>query len=190
METFGAIIRALLGLAIVGVFYIYFPIWAARYARARGKDNLARISTISIFVLLGVVGGLIAWLGSRSTPPLGTTLPPCPECSLTNIKMETHTIDPGSGTDLGSPAMLWFNAGGSILVGGLMVFLSWGIWTEFLEWLGFTGPVPALIFAAIGLYSFVRGVLAFIGYYRKENKRVLHLTCRTCKHEWDMPIES
>ena len=190
MDGIGSLLGGIFGLVVIGVLYIYFPIWASRYARARGKDNLAKISIISIFVLLGVLGGLIAWLGSMNSPRTDITLPPCPECGGTNIKMETHTIDPGSGTDLGSPMMLWFNAGSSILIGALMVFLSWGIWTEFLEWVGFSGPVPAMIFAAIGLFTFGRGILAFIGYYRKENKRVVHLTCRSCKHAWDIPVSS
>jgi hypothetical protein len=184
VETFGNIIISLLGLAAIVLLYILFPLWAARYAKQRGKDNLATLSKVSIFILLGPLGGLIAWLGSASSAPSDVVLPPCPECGSTSVKTEMHTIDHESGEDLGAPVQLWFNAGGQILIGALMVFLSWGVYTEFLEWAGFTGPVPAVILALLGLAAVVRGVLAFIGYYKKENKHVLQLTCRACKHAW------
>jgi hypothetical protein len=189
METIGKILAPLLTLAGIILFYVLFPLWASRYAKQHGKDTLATISKFSIFILLGPLGGLIAWLGSASSTPKDIVLPPCPECGSTSVKAEMHTIDSESGEDLGAPVKLWFNAGGQILIGGLMLFLSWGVYTEFLEWVGFTGPVPAVILAALSLGAIVRGVLAIIGYYKKDNKHALALSCNSCKHTWQKPPE-
>lgn len=189
MDTLGKILAPLLGLAVVILLYILFPLWASRYAAQRGKDNLATIAKFSIFILFGPLGGLIAWLGSASSAPTDVVLPPCPECVSSSVKAEMHTIDSVSGEDLGAPLKLWFNAGGQILVGGLLLFLSWGVYTEFLEWVGFSGPVPAAILALISLGSIARGVMAFIAYYKKDNKHIIQLTCNSCKHTWQKPSE-
>lgn len=189
METLGNILRALLGLAGIGVFYIYFPWWASRYAKARGRDTLATISKVSIFILLGPLGGLIALIGSASNAPIEGSGFTCPECGSTAVKTALHTYNATNREDLGTPVQFWTSAGGGILIGALLMFLSWGVWTEFLEWAGMTGPVPAVIVAAFGLGAMIRGVLSIIAYVNKDNRRTLKLTCSNCKHEWEQSEE-
>jgi hypothetical protein len=190
VETVGNILRIVLVLGTIVVFYVLFPLWAARYAKQRGRDRLATISKVSIFILMGPLGALIALIGSMSHPPLGQAQRPCPECSSTEVKAEMHTLDAASGKDLGTPLQRGVNSVGGILFGGMGLFLAWGVYTEFLEWAGLTGPVPALILAGLGLASLVSGILSLVAYYRKDNPRQLQLACKSCKHEWHETVGS
>jgi DNA-directed RNA polymerase subunit M/transcription elongation factor TFIIS len=190
LEIVGRIFGVLLILAAIALFYVLFPLWASRYAKQRGRDTLAKIAKISIFILLGPYGALAAWIGSMSHPPLEQAQSECPECGSNEVKTETHTLESTSGKDLGTPIRIWVNAGGSILIGGLIAFQSWGLYTEFLEWAGFTGPVPAVIMAVIGLGLVVGGVRSLLVYYNKRNQREYHYTCRNCEHVWQEIVES
>ena len=64
MEDLGVV----LVLILAGIAYFVFPIWAANYASKRGHDGWAAISFLSIFIGLGPLGGLLAWLSSAGSP--------------------------------------------------------------------------------------------------------------------------
>lgn len=190
MDTIGQIFMALLSLATLVVGYILFPLWAARFAERRGRDTLATIAKISIFVLMGPLGALIALIGSLGQPTTDLAQNPCPECDSYTVKAELHTLSAENGEDLGTPLHLWFNSGGGALASALFIFLSWGVYTEFLEWAGFTGPVPAVIMAGLGIYWLVGSVRSIIAYYNKDNAREIHYTCKSCQHAWQEPFEA
>jgi hypothetical protein len=189
MEIIGQILTALLALAVLVVFYILLPLWAARYAQQRGRDTLATISKLSIFIGMGPLGALIAFIGSMGQPSTDLALSSCPECDSRQVKAEVHTHSAENGEDLGTLVHLWFNSGGGILFSALFIFLAWGVYTETLEWAGFTGPVPAFIMAALGIAWIVNGVRTIVIYYNKENQRQLHYTCKSCQHAWQEDLE-
>lgn len=189
MEIVGEILTRLFALAVGVVFYILLPLWAARYAQRRGRDTLATISKVSIFILLGPLGALIALIGSMGQPTADMAQNPCPECDSREIKAELHTLAAENGEDLGPPLHLWFNSGGGALASALFIFLSWGVYTESLEWAGFTGPVPAVIMAALGIFWLVGSVRSIIAYYNKDNTKEIHYTCKSCQHTWQEDLE-
>jgi hypothetical protein len=190
MDTIGQIFMTLISLATLVGGYVLFPLWAARYAQRRGRDTLAMISKFSIFIAMGPLGALIALIGSLGQPTADMAQNPCPECDSREVKAELHTLAAETGEDLGTPLHLWFNSGGGALASALFIFLSWGVYTEFLEWAGFTGPVPAVIMAGLGIYWLVGSVRSIIAYYNKDNTKEIHYSCKSCQNTWQEAVEA
>ena len=186
MEILGNILSVILPIAIVVVFYILFPLWASKFAKQRGMDKLAKAAKISIFVGLGPLGGLVALIAAFNRDPLADYQGVCPECGSTAVAASEKRVDRSSGEEVGTPTKLWLSAVGSVLFGALMIFLAYGLYDEFLEWAGFTGPIPAAIFAIAGLTTILTGIVKPINASKQTYDRVLNLTCKDCAHTWQL----
>ena len=186
MEILGNILSVILPIAIVVVFYILFPLWASKFAKQRGMDKLAKAAKISIFVGLGPLGGLVALIAAFNRDPLADHQGVCPECGSAAVAASEKRVDRSSGEEVGTPTKLWLSAVGSVLFGALMIFLAYGLYDEFLEWAGFTGPIPAAIFAIAGLTTILTGIVKPINASKQTYDRVLNLTCKDCAHTWQL----
>jgi hypothetical protein len=169
-------------LYIIGVlaFAFIFPIWAALFARKRGLNGLAILSIVSIFLLLGPIGGLIALLGSVQRPLLSQFKPFCNGCGAEKVKAYFDYKARESGENLDPPLKVWMYFIFYILMAGMLFMVAWGLHTEFLEWAGLTGTGPAIIFTLGGLGMLWSGISKTVRYYQLDRERLIKLSCRGC----------
>ena len=186
METLGNILSVILPIAIIVVFYILFPLWASKFAKQRGMDTLAKAAKISIFIGLGPLGGLVALVAAFNRDPVADYQGMCPECGSAAVAASEKRVDRSTGEEVGTPTNLWLSAVVSVLFGALMIFLAWGLYDEFLEWAGFTGPIPAALFAIGGLATILTGIVKPINASKQTYDRVLNLNCKDCTHMWQL----
>lgn len=166
------------------VFYILFPIWASKYAKKRGLEGLRKVAIVSIFILLGPLGGLIAWLGSAYRPLVGHYQKECPKCKSKTIKAYLNSIDWNTGIELGAPFHIWLNFALFFAIAAGLINSAIGLYIEFFEWGGFTGPGPAALFFLSGIVSLWYGISKTRKYYQKDRGELIVHKCQDCGNDW------
>ena len=184
MDSFLRVLGAIGYLVAIIVFYILFPIWASKYAKKRGLEGLRKVAIVSIFILLGPLGGLITWLGSANRPLLGQYQTECPVCNSKTIKAYLNSIDRDTGKELGAPFHIWLNFTLFFAIAAGFINSAIGLYIEFFDWGGFTGPGPAALFFLFGIVSLWNGISKTRKYYQIDREEMIIHKCQDCRLTW------
>lgn len=186
METVKNILIALLGFAVLSVFYILFPYWASKQAQRRGMETMRIIALGSIFVLLGPLGGLIAYLVSAGKAPIGEFQEQCPKCGSDKVTAKLMALDKTSGTELKPAHMIWLEFGLYLLFSLFAFFFAWGLFDESIEWFGFTGIFPAVVMVILGVLNIVQAIGRTQAYFAADKDKLIKHHCNECGNDWDV----
>jgi predicted RNA-binding Zn-ribbon protein involved in translation (DUF1610 family) len=181
---FQTTVSIIVTLGLIAVFYILFPIWATMYAKKRGLKGLRIVAIVSIFILLGPIGGLIAWLGSANHPLIGQFQTKCPECGSEKVKAYLDSMDRKTGENLGSSFHTWMYFVFYFCMSALILTVAWGLYSEFYELAGFTGSGPAILAAIGGISLLWTGISKTVKYYQADRERLVKHDCKGCGKTW------
>ena len=152
--------------------------------RKRGLEGLRKVAIVSIFILLGPLGGLISWLGSANRPLVGQYQTECPVCNSKTIKAYLNSIDRNTGKELGATFHIWLNFTLFFVIAAGFINSAIGLYIEFFEWGGFTGPGPAALFFLLGIVSLWNGISKTRIYYQKDRGELIVHKCQDCGNNW------
>jgi hypothetical protein len=184
MDLFLRILGAIGILGALVVFYVLFPLWASKFAKKRGMEGLGKFAFVSIFILLGPLGGLVALLGSANRPSVGEFETECPQCGSKSIKPILMAIDRKTGEELEGMLHVWLFFTLYFAIGAGFINLAIGLYVEFFEWGGLTGPLPGVAFFIIGAAFLWNGISRTRKYYQKDRGKLIVHNCQDCGHTW------
>ena len=171
---------------VIGLFFIAFPIYAARTASSRGRKGWAKATYITIFIGYGWLVGIIALMQKPIRNDIDLDVE-CPKCQGTKGSTWTGLVDKNTGEPTFGLllAILWAVLALVTIGGGLWMAIS--IWQEgdsgFIQWT--YGPtIAGFAYLAIGIGIGRYGVNGVREYMAADRVTTSLYKCSGCQHQW------